>query len=226
MIVGSRCSQRPPCSLSACLLVLQAVLLFYSASVCSPVYSEVGHLPAGLIGLLYSRFDLYAVSPPLIHVIAAIPVACATPQYDWTHSRLDPQVRPEVEVARDFMRINGPQSLWYYAWARWSIMPFTLVGGVCCCLWARDLCGATGGLLAQSPWTFCPNIVGHGALFMPDVLAAFHARHPKRFIRGVPRPRTTAAEVWMHQPESRPIAHTHLIYPRDTEFVRYVSQSH
>ena len=154
------------------LLLVQAVLLAHSATVYSPVYSEVGHLPAGLAGLLFGRFDLYPSNPPLVRFIGAVPVACASPKFNWDSYRIDPRGRPEVEVGRDFMRANGSRSLWYYTWARWAIMPVCLLGGAVCFLWGRELYGAFGGLLAQALWTFCPNVLGYGALLMPDVPAA------------------------------------------------------
>ena len=58
-----------------------------------------------------------------------------------------------------------------------------------------------------------------------SVLAAAYARNPERFVRGVPRPLTPAAEVWINPPENRPTART-LELPRDTQFVPQVSQSH
>ena len=58
-----------------------------------------------------------------------------------------------------------------------------------------------------------------------SVLAAAHARHPERFVQGVPRPLTPAAAVWINPPENRPTVRT-LELPRDTQFVPQVSQSH
>ena len=58
-----------------------------------------------------------------------------------------------------------------------------------------------------------------------SVLAAAHARHPERFVQGVPRPLTPAAEVWINPPENRPTVRT-LELPRDTKFVPQLSQSH
>jgi len=174
--LGDFCAQREMKSITltiaVALLLIQAVLLAYSATVYSPVYSEVGHLPAGLAGLLFGRFDLYPSNPPLVRVIGAVPVACAFPNLDWASYRIDPHGRPEVEVGRDFMRANGSRSLWFYTLARWAIMPVCLLGGAVCFLWGRELYGAFGGLLAQVLWTFCPNVLGYGSLVMPDVPAA------------------------------------------------------
>ncbi len=57
------------------------------------------------------------------------------------------------------------------------------------------------------------------------VLAAAHARHPERFVQGVPQPLTPAAEVWINPPENRQTVRT-LELPRDTNFVPQLSQSH
>jgi putative transposase len=58
-----------------------------------------------------------------------------------------------------------------------------------------------------------------------SVLAAAHARHPERFVRGLPLPLTPAAEVWINPPENKPQVRT-LELPRDNKFVPQVSQSH
>ena len=47
---------------------------------------------------------------------------------------------------------------------------------------------------------------------------ADHAHHPERFVQGVPRPLTPAAEVWINPPENRPTVRT-LELPRDTNSV-------
>ena len=49
-------------------------------------------------------------------------------------------------------------------------------------------------------------------------MAAAHARHPERFVGGVPQPLAPAAEVWINPPENRPTVRT-LELPRDTKFV-------
>ena len=57
------------------------------------------------------------------------------------------------------------------------------------------------------------------------VLAAAHAQHPERFVRGVPRPLRPAAEVWINPPENQPTVRT-LELSCDSKFVQQVSQSH
>jgi putative transposase len=58
-----------------------------------------------------------------------------------------------------------------------------------------------------------------------SVLAAAHARHPERFVIGLPRPLKPAAEVWINPPENRPQVRT-LELRRDSKLVSQVSHSH
>lgn len=61
------------------ILLLHAVLVTRSALCHSPVNGEGGHLSAGISHLLFGRFDLFRVNPPLVRTLAAIPVVFASP---------------------------------------------------------------------------------------------------------------------------------------------------
>ncbi len=60
--------------LSVYALAAHAGLLAYSAWRHSPVLTEVGQLPAGISHWELGRFDLYRVNPPLVRLVAALPV--------------------------------------------------------------------------------------------------------------------------------------------------------
>ncbi len=66
--------------LPAALLAIHAGLLAYGAAVHSPSIDEVGHLAAGLSHWQLGRFDLYHVNPPLVRMVAAVPVLFAQPK--------------------------------------------------------------------------------------------------------------------------------------------------
>lgn len=154
------------------LLGLHAALLAYSAWCHSPVIDEMAHLPAGLCHLRFGSFDLYQVNPPLVRMVAALPVSLASPATDWSHSRPEPGERMETYVGLDFQAANGPRVFWLFTLARWGCIPFSLLGGGICFLWARSLYGPSSGLLALFLWCFCPNILGNAACLVPDVGAA------------------------------------------------------
>lgn len=158
-----------------CVLVLLAthsVLLAWNAYVHSPVVNEVGHLPAGISHLRFKQFDLYRVNPPLPRMVAALPVLLANPSTDWTHYDTDPTERNETSVDIDFVNANGPRTFFLYALGRWMCIPFSLIGAWTSYRFAGELFGGLAGLAAMGLWCFCPNILGHGSLIMPDVPCA------------------------------------------------------
>ena len=154
------------------LLAVHTALLAWSAYVHSPVMSEVGHLPAGISHWQFGRFDLYRVNPPLVRMVAALPVMLTRPALDWKSYGTDPLQRNETSVGIDFVNANGFRSFWLYAIGRWACIPFSLLGALVCYRWAKDLYGVTSGLAALVLWCFCPNILGNGAMVMPDVPAS------------------------------------------------------
>lgn len=156
----------------ALILAVHCALLAYSAYVHSPVVSEVGHLPAGISHWQFGRFDLYRVNPPLVRMVAALPVMAIGAKTDWSHYDLNPLVRAETQVGTDFCNANGPRLFWLYTVGRWACIPFSLLGALVCYRWSKDLYGTAAGFSALCLWCFCPNVLGHGALMMPDIPAA------------------------------------------------------
>ena len=153
-------------------LILTAILLAWSSFRHAPVTCELGHLPAGLYHWQSGHFGLYRVNPPLVRTLAALPVLLAMPIYDWRNCYLDPITRMELVVGTDFVRANGGRSRLLFFLGRLACIPFTLIGGYFCYRWARQLFGATAGLVACILWSSSPYVLGHGALLTPDVPAA------------------------------------------------------
>ncbi len=156
----------------AVLLTVHAGLLAWSAYCHSPTIDEVGHLVSGLSHWELGRFNLYCVNPPLVRLVAALPVLPAKPHTDWSKANQDPHARAEFDIGREFIAANGPSSFWYFRWARWACIPFSLLGGYICFRWARELYGLWAGYLALVLWCFCPNILAFASLITPDAGAA------------------------------------------------------
>ncbi len=151
------------------LLTIHAGLLAYGAAVHSPCIDEVGHLAAGLSHWQLGRFDLYHVNPPLVRMVAAVPVLFAQPKTDWSAYSDAPGARSEFPIGRDLITANGERSFWFFTWARWACIPFSLLGGYICFRWARELYGDGSGLLALTLWCFGPNILANGQMITPDM---------------------------------------------------------
>ncbi len=163
------------------LLSVHALLLAWGARVHSPTLNEPGHLVAGISIWKYGRFDIYRVNPPLVRLVATVPVLLAGCKTEWRSFYNGPDARPEFALGEDFVAANQQRSAWLFTLARWACIPFSLIGGFVCFRWARDLYGSPSGLLALFLWCFCPNILAHGQLITSDVagtslgFAAFYA---------------------------------------------------
>lgn len=162
-----RLSTRP----AAVLLAIHAALLAYGAAVHSPTYNEPAHLVAGLSYWHFGTFEVYSVNPPLVRMVAAIPVLLAGCETNWSSFREGPGARPEMVMGSDFCEANGARTVWLITLARWACIPFSLLGGYTCFRWGRELYGAAAGLLALTLWCFCPNIIAHGQLITSDIAA-------------------------------------------------------
>lgn len=155
----------------ALLLVIHTFLLGYSAYVHSPTLNEPGHLVAGLSYWKFGRFDIYNVNPPLVKMVAALPVMAVHFKEDWSEFHKGRTARPEVEMGEDFVAANGDRSFFLFVIARWACIPFSWLGAIICYLWARDLYGRPSGVMACTIWCFEPNILAHASLMTPDAHA-------------------------------------------------------
>ncbi|MEZ6060296.1 MAG: phospholipid carrier-dependent glycosyltransferase [Planctomycetaceae bacterium] len=179
------------------LLVIHAGLLAWSATKHSPTAQEPQSLVAGLSHWELGDFQLFRVNPPLVRMVAALPVIAAGYESDW--SKLKPGIgdRPGFDVGNDFAAANGERTFWLITIARWACIPFSLAGGVSCFLWAKELTGRpTGGLIALFLWSFDPNILAHGEFIMTDcAAAAFGVAAGYGFWRWLRRPNWQRAVV-------------------------------
>ena len=156
----------------ALLLGVHAGLLAYSATRHSPTLEEPANLVAGLCHWKFGRFDVYRVNPPLVHYVAAIPVLIVGYNEDWSGLIDLPDARSEFQVGDDFIKANGVRSIWLFTIARWACILFSLIGGLFCFFWSRELWGRNpSGLISLFLWCFEPNILAHGELITPDSAA-------------------------------------------------------
>ncbi|MEZ6121625.1 MAG: glycosyltransferase family 39 protein [Planctomycetaceae bacterium] len=167
------------------LLSVHSLLLAVSAHRNSWTWDEVAFLPAGISHWKCGHFDLFNVNPPLVRMVAAIPVLFADPQLDWSRHTDNVTVRPERPVGEQFLKINGQRSFLLLTLARWACIPFSLLAVTVTYLWARQLFGDWAALLSVLLWTFSPTVIGHGQLITADMGGtAFGVLGSSRFIDG------------------------------------------
>lgn len=155
-----------------CILIAHTVLLCNSAFVNSPNIDELAHLPSGISHWKFGRFDLYRVNPPLVRMVAAMPVMMTDAVLDWSNYRDSPYSRSEFLVGQSFVTNNQFESFRYFAMARLACIPFSLLGCVVAYRWAMELYGANAAIVAMSLYAFCPNMLAWGASITPDAAAA------------------------------------------------------
>lgn len=154
------------------LLAVHALLLAYAATRHSPTALGGPLLAAGVSHWELGRYELYRVNPPLVRMVAAIPVMLVGCEADWSRFVDGPRTRPEYSIGSQFIEINGERSFWLMTLARWACIPFSLIGGLYCFLWARELYRReAAGLIALSLWCFDPIILANSELITNDTAA-------------------------------------------------------
>jgi glutamine amidotransferase-like uncharacterized protein len=143
----------------------------------SPNSNEAAHLAAGVYSWQSGRFGLYPVNPPLVRMLAALPVVCANPKTDWQKYQMGEysekaDARPEFSLGIGFVRDNRERAQRLFAWARWLCLPLSVFGGYICWRWACELYGAAAGIVALALWCFSPNVLAWSATIGPDAAAA------------------------------------------------------
>jgi len=154
------------------LLAVHLALAEQSLILENPTVDEVVHLPAGVTYWEKGTFRLYHHNPPLVRMVAALPVIClgnlvTGPAYEQDSWRsADPQ---PTTFSQTFAYLNSERYLDLFRLARMVMPLFSIVGGLAVFAWSCQLYGNRGGLLSLCLWVFCPNILAHCRLVTTDV---------------------------------------------------------
>lgn len=144
-----------------------------SATTNAPVRPEPALLAAGVHHLTKNDFHLYAVNPPLVRMIAAIPVILAKPNFDWSGFNNRIKRRSEFSVGQSFARVNRGNFRQFLISARLVGTAFGLLGLIYCFLWSiRIWSNPLAGCCSAWLWSMSPTLVGHGSLITNDVPTA------------------------------------------------------
>ena len=156
------------------LLVLHLALAERSLVQENPTVDEVVHLPAGVTYWQKGTFRLYHHNPPLIKLIAALPVVLAGPQTALAYEQESwkaPDPSPTT-FSQTFAFLNMDRYFELFHLARMVMPLFSVLGGLAVFAWSRRLYGTGGGLVSLCLWVFCPNILAHCRLITTDVGSA------------------------------------------------------
>jgi len=156
----------------AALLLIHAGLVLYSLRHNFVTVDEPGHLAAGVAHWETGDFSPYRVNPPLVRILAALPVLAAKPATDYSDTRDVPGQRSEWLLGQNFVKANAPRYFDLLCLARLAGVAWSMLGGLLVFCWACELYGTNGGFLALLLWCFSPTILAFAQLIVPDVPAA------------------------------------------------------
>lgn len=139
----------------------------------SPTVDEFVYPAEGQYMVLTGDFSFNPQGPPLVKLLGAIPLFLHNARLD-----LDPRWHTNAGgwepwmLATKFMMDNVQQYHSLFVEARLFTVAFGLLMGLVVFMWAKELWGQAGGLLALALYVSCPNIVAHARLLTPDLPVA------------------------------------------------------
>lgn len=159
-----------PQLIAAAALVVFAALVAGDIVTTSPTYDEPAHVVAGYSYLTTGDFRLNPEHPPLLKMIAALPLlpmrlafpGNADAREAWAMSVVN--VNAEWSVARFWFQSDAP-----FFRARLVLALLGLLLGALIFLWSRELWGAWGGAISVVLFALDPNFIAHSALVTTDV---------------------------------------------------------
>lgn len=180
------------------LLLMLTLQLAMSIGGESATMDEQNHIARGLAYLRTGDTRLNTEHPPLIGAISALPlvfnsqIILPIPSASW-------QNRKTYDFAEEFLWGVNQNGSAIVDRARIPILFLTLLLGLTCYLWGRELYGVYAGLVALILVTFDPNILAHGKLATNDLgMALFSTASLYTFWRFLRKPgwgRATVAGV-------------------------------
>jgi len=125
----------------------------------NPTVDEVAHLPAGVTYWEKGTFKLYHHNPPLVKLVAALPVVLANPVTAPIYAMKSWERESQATFGESFAFLNADRYFELFGRARLAMPLFTVLG-------------PGGGVLSLTLWSFCPNVLAHGRLVTGDASSA------------------------------------------------------
>jgi hypothetical protein len=167
-----RISRSTPWPLVGVLLLTLFVQIVLGGRLLSATFDETTHLPSGYSYLKTGDLRLNTQHPPLIKMLAALPLLPLGPELDLE----DPawQATPPDEWSFGYRFLYNQNADRLLFWGRLPMALLALLMAWYVFRWAVNLFGIGGGLLALFLCAFSPTLIAHARFVTMDVgLAAF-----------------------------------------------------
>ena len=149
-------------------LVAAAVLLSSECLRSNPIMIDAyAHLPAGISYLDLGRHFIYRENPPLVRLLAALPVWMSGPRM--TYDRASSADRSEWRVGTGFIAANGARHHELFVGARCVVLSLSILCGLLIFFWASESHGAAAGIVRASLWLIDPTVLANSGMATVDV---------------------------------------------------------
>lgn len=158
------------------ILIFMTVISVLNAKNDSLIYDELAHIPAGYSYLKEHDMRLNPEHPPLLKILATLPLLLVNPELDTTKDfwTLDNADASQWNAGKDFLfgGKNNPEQIIFLS--RLPFILLSLILGLFIFKWTREASGILAGLFALTLYAFDPNILGHNHFVTTDLgIAAF-----------------------------------------------------
>jgi hypothetical protein len=136
-----------------------------------PNIDEIGHLAAGFTQWKTLRFDLYRVTPPLVHYVAGFPAWFFNSNYDLTLFTDRIGERPEFLIGVEHLIARRISIISSFVLPRLFCVIFSVVGCVTLTYYVFKGFGFISAHIVCAFWCFCPSILAFAPTVIPDVAA-------------------------------------------------------
>lgn len=132
-------------------------------------YDEHSHLPAGYTYWKTGDFRLNPQHPPLVKLLAALPLVLLDPHVRWTHKSWAGDTPDEWDFGGRLLYAWGNDADRLVFWGRVPIVLLSLLLGVYVFRWSAERFGPRAGVFGLVLYAFCPNIIAHSRFVTMDV---------------------------------------------------------
>ncbi|MBI1838699.1 MAG: hypothetical protein HYR95_00105, partial [Candidatus Colwellbacteria bacterium] len=128
----------------------------------SAIMDELAHIPAGYSYVKYLDYRLNPEHPPLIKMLAGLPLLYLNPTFPLESSAWKTDVNGQWEAGTKFLYESGNNADTIIRWARLGPMLVTLVLIFFIYLWSKELMGSWWALLPAGLFALSPTVLAHG----------------------------------------------------------------
>lgn len=155
------------------ILAIMGILMVGSSWNDSAITDELPHIPAGYAYLVKQDYRLNPEHPPLIKMLAAVPLLFQTITFPADSPHWKDDVNGQWDFGRDFLYRSGNDADAIIFWSRIPSMLLALVTGWLLFSFSRQFFGAGTALLALTFFAFSPTMIAHSRFVTTDLGATF-----------------------------------------------------